>query len=181
MLYVGNFLSASLGTKPYCEILTDRLEEAGWSISRSSSRPNRILRLRDMLLSVARFDANCGLVLVDVFSTSAFFWAELVSFVAARKRLKTVFILRGGNLPLLAKEHPRRLRSFWGEDLRLYQTHSFFRKTLHTSVGTFSTYRMASKYLAMNSGKGMTLHLAWCGSERCIRSIAQTWLLRPCR
>ena len=110
LIYVGNFLSETSGTKPYCELLADRFEVLGWQVRRSSSRPGRAARLFDMARAVVRFDAAANIVLIDVFSTQAFFWAEVVSFFAAAKGLPIILILHGGNLPIRARKSPTRLR-----------------------------------------------------------------------
>ena len=48
VLLVGNFLSASVGTRGVCEELAMRLADSGWSVLTTSSKPARIARLADI-------------------------------------------------------------------------------------------------------------------------------------
>lgn len=108
-LFVGNFFSVA-NHHHYCEDLTNRLEQRGWEIVRTSRQIARTARLVDMLSVTWRERAAYDVAHVDVFSGAAFVWAEAVCFELARLHKPLVLTLRGGNLPAFARRWPRRTR-----------------------------------------------------------------------
>lgn len=117
MLLVGNFLSATKGSRSLCEDLALRLKAEGWSVITTSSRPGRIARLLDFLLTVWRERNRYGVAQVDVYSGPAFVWAELVCWALRKVRKPYILTLRGGNLPAFAGSADQRVR-------RLFQSAS---------------------------------------------------------
>ncbi|HEX4440094.1 MAG TPA: glycosyltransferase family 4 protein [Thermoanaerobaculia bacterium] len=110
VLFVGNFLSARGGRRAVAEELEDRLAARGWSVtltSRVLSRPARVL---DMLWTTARRRADYDLAHLDVFSGTAFVWAEAAALLLDALGKPWVATLRGGELPSFARRHPRRVR-----------------------------------------------------------------------
>ena len=110
VLFVGNFLSARGGRRAVAEELEDRLTARGWSVtltSRVLSRPARVL---DMLWTTARRRADYDLAHVDVFSGTAFVWAEAAGLLLEALGKPWVATLRGGELPSFAGRHPARVR-----------------------------------------------------------------------
>src|SRR5579883_2396755 len=77
VLLVGNFLSASGGSRGVCEELALRLSGAGWTVFTTSSQPRRLLRLWDMLRTAYGRRLEYAVAQVDVYSGPAFVWAEL--------------------------------------------------------------------------------------------------------
>lgn len=110
ILFVGNFLSSSIQHRHYCEDLTDRLETRGWPIVRTSVHKGRFRRLVDMMAVAWSQRDRYDVAHVDVFSGSAFVWAELVCAEVRRLGKPLVLTLRGGNLPDFARRWPRRVR-----------------------------------------------------------------------
>lgn len=114
VLLVGNFLSASRGTRSVCEDLALRLKAADWSIITTSFRPGRLARLLDFLLTIWRCRNKYHVAHVDVYSGPAFVWAELVCWTLRMVKKPYVLTLRGGNLPSFAHKTgdrvPRLLR-----------------------------------------------------------------------
>ena len=109
LLYVGNFLSAVLN-RTYSEELTDRLEARGRTIIRTSSQPNRARRLLEMMQTVWSQRDAYSVAHVDVFSGSAFVWAEAVCLLLRALNKPYVLTLRGGSLPEFAARWPKRVR-----------------------------------------------------------------------
>lgn len=108
-LFVGNFLSAHLN-RGYSEELADRLEARGWEVVRTSSQLGRVLRLADMLRTTWTQRARYRIAHVDVFSGSAFVWAEATCLLLRALKKPYVLTLRGGNLPDFAARSPGRVR-----------------------------------------------------------------------
>ncbi|OQW35957.1 MAG: glycosyl transferase family 1 [Nitrospira sp. SG-bin1] len=115
VLLVGNFLSATRGTRSVCEDLAFRLKAADWCIITTSFRPGRLARLLDFLQTVWRCRNQYHVAHVDVYSGPAFLWAELVCWALRMVKKPYVLTLRGGNLPAFAQKTgervPRLLRS----------------------------------------------------------------------
>lgn len=107
VLMVGNFLS---GGRPYrlaCEELTDRLEQRGWPVLRTSPKPGRLSKLIDMVGTAWRERRRYEGAQVDVFSGPAFLWAWAVCATLRRARRPYVLTLRGGDLPSFSRRWPR--------------------------------------------------------------------------
>lgn len=113
VLLVGNFLSASKGTRSLCEDFALGLKAEGWSVITTSSRPGRVARLLDFLLTIWRCRNRYSLAQVDVYSGPAFVWAELVCWALRRVHKPYILTLRGGNLPVFARSSHKRVRSLF--------------------------------------------------------------------
>lgn len=111
ILIAGTFLSGAGRNPSYCETLADRLEAQGWTVTRTSTRPGRAGRLLDMLYTTWRHRGDFALAVVDVFSGSAFVWAESVCLMLRALGKPYVLSLRGGALPEFASRWPRRVRA----------------------------------------------------------------------
>jgi glycosyltransferase involved in cell wall biosynthesis len=110
ILFIGNFLSSSVGNRAVCEELTARLSASGWSILTTSSRPGRVARLADMLAAVWRHRSAYDAAHIDLYSGPSFVWAEAAAFALERLRKPFVLTLHGGALPEFARRWPRRTR-----------------------------------------------------------------------
>ncbi len=105
LLYIGNKLSGRGLNVTTVETLSSHLAQEGYRIETSSSVKNPVLRLLDMLWSVVK-DQKCDFVLIDTYSTSAFWYAFLVSQLCRILKKKYVPILHGGNLPQRLEKNP---------------------------------------------------------------------------
>lgn len=110
VLLIGNFLSATRGTRGVCEDLAVGLKAAGWKIMTTSSRPARVARLADFILTVWRERTQYRVAQVDVYSGPSFLWAELVCRTLRMARKPYILTLHGGNLPAFAQRHANRVR-----------------------------------------------------------------------
>ena len=111
LLIVGNFLSASSGaTRGVCQELADRMGARGYRVLRTSARTNKLARLSDMLSTAWNHRHEYDVAQVDVFSGTAFIWAEAVCAVMRKAGRPYILTLHGGNLPVFAQKHPGRVR-----------------------------------------------------------------------
>lgn len=109
ILMVGNFLSPVRRTRGYCEDLAEHLAQNGWEIITTSSKNRRLPRLLDMLSTTWHNRRAYALTQVDVFSGSAFLWAEAVCTLLRWLGKPYILTLHGGNLPIFAKRWPGRM------------------------------------------------------------------------
>jgi len=110
VLLVGNFLSGSVGTRGACEELALHLGELDrLRVLTTSEKPQRILRLTDMLATIWRRRNEFQVAQVDVYSGPAFLWAEATCAALRRLGKPYVLVLHGGNLPRFAHERSRRV------------------------------------------------------------------------
>jgi glycosyltransferase involved in cell wall biosynthesis len=110
VLFVGNFLSSSVGNRNPCEELAPRLQNRGFSVLTVSTRRSRAARLFDMLGTCWAKRRHYDLAHVDVFSGPAFVWAEMVCWLLKRLGKPYVLTLHGGALPAFAQRWPGRVR-----------------------------------------------------------------------
>ncbi|MGB5392190.1 MAG: hypothetical protein WBP10_18595, partial [Thermoanaerobaculia bacterium] len=68
LLLVGNFLSRQGQVPQLCEELADRFEMEGWSVLRTSSKPGKVARLAERVVTAFRRRADFDLVQIDLFS-----------------------------------------------------------------------------------------------------------------
>src|SRR5689334_774859 len=96
VLIVGNHLSGSLGTRWVCEELSSRLRSDGWSVTATSSQLNPVGRLGDMICTSIRARQRYQVANVEVYSGTAFFWAEAVCEVLRWLKKPYILTLHGG-------------------------------------------------------------------------------------
>ena len=113
-LLIGNFLSATKGTRGVCEDLALQLQTAGWQVSTASAHPSRLRRLMDMVSVTWRQRTEYNVAQVDVFSNLSFIWAEVVCALLKLIRKPYVLTLHGGGLPEFARRWPTRVRRLLG-------------------------------------------------------------------
>ena len=110
LLVVGSFpASAPLERYPSGD-LAGRLASRGWDVLTTSRGEGRLGRLCEMVWSVVRDRGRYEVAVVDVFSGSAFLWAEAVVLFLRVLRKPFALVLHGGNLPEFARLWPGRVR-----------------------------------------------------------------------
>lgn len=97
------------------EVLSSQLEAEGYAVVSGSSQKNPVLRLLDMLYKVIMYNSKVDVLLIDTYSTSAFWYAYSVSKLAYRLNLKYIPILHGGDLPQRLKTHPKQCQQVFGK------------------------------------------------------------------
>jgi L-malate glycosyltransferase len=111
ILYIGNKLAEFGYTPTTIDTLGIALEQLGYKVNYSGNVKSKISRLLQMVFSVVRNRKTTNFVLIDTYSTSAFYYAWLSSIVCRLYSKKYIPILHGGNLPLRFKRSPRLCRS----------------------------------------------------------------------
>jgi glycosyltransferase involved in cell wall biosynthesis len=99
VIYIGNKLSKTGGINPTSiETLGVQLKDIGCEMKYSSSVKNQFLRWLDMAFAIIRFRRWAQIVLIDTYSSKAFFFAWLVARLCYFFNIPYFPILRGGNL-----------------------------------------------------------------------------------
>ena len=107
ILYIGNNLLNSTKYATSMDILSDLLLSEGIDIVKSSNKQNKLFRILDMCISVYVHRKKIDYVLIDVFSTSNFYYAYFTSLISRVLKLKYIPILHGGNLPFRLDNSPK--------------------------------------------------------------------------
>jgi asparagine synthase (glutamine-hydrolysing) len=104
IFYVGNFL-AKHGKYPNFNVfLISRLQDF-FDIISSSDKKSKMLRLFDMARMFLKSRKKIDFVIIDVFSTDAFWFALILATLAKMSKKPYINILHGGNLPKRLKEN----------------------------------------------------------------------------
>jgi len=114
ILYIGNKLTAHGRTPGNIDTLGPLLEGEGYTVYYSSSKLNKFSRLADMLAAIWRYRSKVDVVLIDTFSTSAFYFAWLCGLLCNWLNIKYMPILRGGNLPYRMRISPAKCKQLFG-------------------------------------------------------------------
>lgn len=113
LLYIGNKLSGKGLNVTTIETLSNHLIGEGYSVISVSDKKNAILRMLEMLWVVAK-SGKTDYVLIDTYSTSAFWFSFFVSQLCRILHKSYVPILHGGNLPNRLKNNPKLCRLLFG-------------------------------------------------------------------
>ena len=109
ILFIGNyFLSKNSNRNVWFEI-PSKLEKLGWKTLTTSNKKLKPLRLLGMLYTIFANRRAYDLAMVDVFSGSAFIWAEMSAWLLNKINKPFLLNLRGGNLPEFANHYPHRV------------------------------------------------------------------------
>jgi len=110
ILHIGNFLSGHGLTRQFIEELANKLEDAGWIVSRTSNVLFRPFRLFDMMLTILFKQNRYSVAHIAVFSGHAFIWAEKSVWLLKLLNKPFVISLHGGNLPEFSKQNSKRIK-----------------------------------------------------------------------
>ena len=99
ILYVGNKLSHYGFTPGVIETIGPLLEKEGYSVHYAGTYKNQLLRMVEILWKTTTIGRRVDYILIDTYSTSAFWYAYLTSRVAKLAGTKYIPILHGGDLP----------------------------------------------------------------------------------
>ena len=105
LLYLGNQLSKHGFNKTTIETLGLQLEQEGFTVFYASNKKSFPLRLLDMMWSVINYRKQVSYLLIDTYSTKAFWYAFLCSQLARFFNIKYIPILHGGDLPNRLKKN----------------------------------------------------------------------------
>ena len=106
LLYLGNQLSKHGFNKTTIETLGLHLEQEGFGVYYASNKKSFPFRMLDMMWSVINYRKQVSYLLIDTYSTKAFWYAFLCSQLARFFNIKYIPILHGGDLPNRLKKNP---------------------------------------------------------------------------
>ena len=98
VLYFGNMLSKYGKTPTSVETLGEKLSEIA-IVKRYSEKKGQLARMLDFFFATIRFGPKVNFVLIDTYSTFAFYYAFFISVFLKLFRVNYIPILHGGNLP----------------------------------------------------------------------------------
>jgi L-malate glycosyltransferase len=113
LLYLGNKLSKHGLNKTTIETLGPNLERLGFEVAYASSKKRFLLRLFDMLLAILIHRKKVSYIIIDTYSTMAFWYALLCAQLARLLKIKYIPILHGGKLPNRLKNNPKLCRMLY--------------------------------------------------------------------
>ena len=99
ILYIGNKLSRHGFTPGVLETFGPLLEKERYVVVYAGTRKNQFARLFEMLWETLTKGKQADYILIDTYSTSAFWYAFLTSAIAKLLNVKYIPLLRGGDLP----------------------------------------------------------------------------------
>ena len=134
VLYIGNNLIHQTANISAIGILGPKLEQEGYTVYYASSKPNKVLRILDMLYSVLRYTKRVDVVLIDTYSTQNFYFAFFVSQLCRVLGLPYIPILHGGNLPNRLKT-TRKMSNMLFKPARYLVSPSIYLKTIFEEAG----------------------------------------------
>jgi glycosyltransferase involved in cell wall biosynthesis len=91
------------------------LEAEGFVVHKASSNKNKGLRLLEMLFFILKYRNKVSVILIDTYSTSAFWFAYWSGRLANQMNVSYIPILRGGDLPKRLESHPRQCQQLFGK------------------------------------------------------------------
>lgn len=108
VVYIGNKLSKSGGINPTSiETLGVQLRDIGCEMKYSSSVKNQFFRWIDMGFCIVRNRNWAQIVIIDTYSSNAFYFAWMVARLCLFFKIPYFPILRGGNLKERLKKSPK--------------------------------------------------------------------------
>lgn len=107
LLYLGNRLSKHGFNKTTIETLGLHLEQEGFGVYYASNKKSFPFRMLDMMWSVVLYRKQVSYILIDTYSTKAFWYAFFCSQLARLLNIKYIPILHGGDLPNRLKNNPK--------------------------------------------------------------------------
>lgn len=107
ILYIGNKLSAHGLTPGVIEALGPNLQKLGFQMHYAGTKLNPLIRIFEMLWKTISLRNRVQLLLIDTYSTNAFWFSFIIGTLARVLRIPYVPILHGGNLPSRLDKWPK--------------------------------------------------------------------------
>jgi len=99
LLYIGNKLSHHGLTPGVIETIGPLLEKEGYEVYYAGTQRNQLQRMVEMLWKTLTIGRKVNYILIDTYSTSAFWYAYMTGQLASLSGTKYIPILHGGDLP----------------------------------------------------------------------------------
>lgn len=106
ILYIGNKLAKQGRSVTSIETLGNLLSDEGFNLKFTSSKHNEFLRMLDMLYTIFKYRKWAKYIVIDTYSTNAFWYAFFCGLLAKHLSIEYIPILRGGNLPIRMQQNP---------------------------------------------------------------------------
>lgn len=129
ILYIGNFLSKHGYNPTICELLSPKLKKL-YPIKTASDRRNIILRFLDMIFALFFNLGKVKLVLIDTYSTRAFWFAYFIGFCSKLLGIKYIPIVHGGCFEKRMKNSPTKTRYFLSNAYKIVTPSTFIKQLL---------------------------------------------------
>ena len=113
LLYVGNKLSNHGFTPGVIETLGPLLESEGYHIYYAGTHRSQLVRLIEIISKVFIYGRKVNYIVIDTFSTSAFWFAYFSALVARLINVPYIPILHGGDLPRRLADSKRACKSLF--------------------------------------------------------------------
>ncbi len=108
LCFVGNMLGRNVESNTtQGQIIADLFTAEGYKVTCVSSKINRVLRLAEIIKTLALGFRKFDSVLVETYSGMSFITADVTGFLCRMFRLPSIMILHGGNLPEFMRRYPR--------------------------------------------------------------------------
>ena len=149
LLYLGNQLSKHGFNKTTIETLGLHLEQEGFGVYYASNKKSFPLRMLDMMRSVIIYRKQVSYILIDTYSTKAFWYAFVCSQLARVLNIKYIPILHGGNLPNRLKNNPKLCRMVFANSYQNVAPSGYLKKAFD-DFGYYPKYKIEEaleKYL----------------------------------
>ena len=105
IIYFGNVLIEHNRTISFNKLLYDKLKSR-YDILLCSKKRNPMIRLLDMIFTYIVNIREVKFVIIDVFSTKAFYFSFVIAIISKIFKIKYITILHGGDLPNRVKKSP---------------------------------------------------------------------------
>jgi glycosyltransferase involved in cell wall biosynthesis len=119
ILYIGNKLAGSGRTPTHIDTLTPLLEAEGHELRTASSEFNKLLRMKDMLLTIHKNREWAQVAIIDTYSTANFWFAIVAAKLLRKYDIPYIPILHGGNLPKRISSSKKTLDKFINGAMRV--------------------------------------------------------------
>ena len=98
ILYIGNNLKKGKNVT-VMNTLSKHLRLEGYHVITASSKPQMVLRLFDMIITIIKHAKSTDYVIIDTYSTLNFYYAFFCGVLCKVLKIKYIPFLHGGNLP----------------------------------------------------------------------------------
>jgi glycosyltransferase involved in cell wall biosynthesis len=105
ILFIGNMLSSHGLSPAMSELLAIKLAK-DFELKKISTKRNMFVRIVDMLSQIVWYRNLCKFVILDVFSSRAFWYAVTCAWLLRKLQIPYITILRGGGLPDRIRKNP---------------------------------------------------------------------------
>lgn len=118
VLYLGNKFFKYKKVKSVLETLEPLLAEF-CDIKTASDKKNQFLRFIDMLYHFFKFGGKADKIIIDVYSTEAFYFAYFFSILSWMFNKKYILFLHGGNLPFRYQQSKKMVTIMFSKALKI--------------------------------------------------------------